>query len=582
MGGISGGTAGRSRLDTLTSIRFIAAALIVIGHGHEAFGSAGIANTFQLAQGVSVFFVLSGFILAYNYEGRLGSTKEKLTFFLARFARLWPLHIVTILILVFLLPNEVGGYLPSSHIGITLLANIFLIQSWSTIKSLCLSLNGVAWSISVEMFFYLCLPVLLFKWRKTWVIKILITVMAVITCIIFANKLALTPDDSYAGTGLFGVIYANPITRIFEFTLGIMTCYLYKNLLPLAGKLKAYEATFLEISVIVFSISSMWITPILSYAYDFHKVMGNAGQRWIEGSGSCFVFTLMILVLSFQKGYISKLLSNKFFVLLGEISFAVYLIHTILLKFFEIAILPVVDFPLWSVYIVYWATLLLMSYLLFTGVEKPCRKLIINIPKNIVKYKERKKSNNSHLEDTSSKKPFVNKKELISLLSLVIIVLTIRFVIGDIALYVSEKEANGKFNTTERQEYSFDNKFLLSSISVDSENDNLEMIWETQKDEHLKYSTAIHVLDSKETIIYSKQIIQNINMRHVKNGTVWKTKIKIPKDIFVNASSLGIVVYERPLSTQLFLPVVSGTSDWDGHRLIIPKEKLFQKLDSLK
>lgn len=99
----------RSKLDALTSIRFIAATLIVIGHAHNTFGSAGIATTFALGQGVSIFFVLSGFILAYNYNGRLGNLREVFKFFLARFARLWPLHIVSIAILVFFSTNKQCG-----------------------------------------------------------------------------------------------------------------------------------------------------------------------------------------------------------------------------------------------------------------------------------------------------------------------------------------------------------------------------------------------------------------------------------------------------------------------------------------
>lgn len=590
-----GGTVRKSKLDTLTSIRFIAAALIVIGHAHNTFGSAGIATTFALGQGVSIFFVLSGFILTYNYSDRLSSRKEIFEFFLARFARLWPLHIVAILLLILLVPINSAGYLPNGHKGIAILANIFLVQSWSPIKALSLSLNGVAWSISVELFFYLWLPVLLFKWRKTWVIKILISAVTVITCIIIANHFNLNPDDSFSGIGLFGFIYANPITRIFEFIIGIITCYLYRNLFHFAKGLKTYEATFIEVGILLFSIASMWISPILSNAQPVYNLIGSAGQRWILGSGSCFIFAILILVLSFQKGYVSKLFSNKYFVLLGEISFALYLTHTILLKFYESVIIPFIDFPLWSMYIAYWVTAILISYLLFIVVEKPCRKWIINIPKNISAYKENRnlKSHNlleGNLDQTkeiSFKRYITNKKVWISLVCLCIIILSVRFGIGNLAFYISSSEANKKHSitvdtiNTEQKEFLFDKKFMLSSVTMDIQSNGtykLEMLWETLEDVKLKYSIGVHILDNSNNIIYNTQIIQNINMKYVKSRTMWANNVRLPKDIIEKANNIGIAVYESPDSMEYFLPVISGESDWDGHRLLISKESIQQKI----
>ena len=67
------------KLDALTSLRFFAAALIVVHHSNSVFGSMGLSETLPLEQGVSFFFVLSGFILAYNYPV-LSGEKDILTF----------------------------------------------------------------------------------------------------------------------------------------------------------------------------------------------------------------------------------------------------------------------------------------------------------------------------------------------------------------------------------------------------------------------------------------------------------------------------------------------------------------------
>ena len=49
----------KEKLDSLTSLRFFAAAMIIIGHAHHLFGSAGIATNFSLTQGVSFFLYFS-------------------------------------------------------------------------------------------------------------------------------------------------------------------------------------------------------------------------------------------------------------------------------------------------------------------------------------------------------------------------------------------------------------------------------------------------------------------------------------------------------------------------------------------
>src|SRR5687768_815860 len=91
---------GLPRLHALTSLRFIAAAMIVYRHLLPYTGpAAGWTGTFPWSQGVSFFFVLSGFILAYNY--RAFETPEAVVrFWVARFARVWPVHAVTAVIVL--------------------------------------------------------------------------------------------------------------------------------------------------------------------------------------------------------------------------------------------------------------------------------------------------------------------------------------------------------------------------------------------------------------------------------------------------------------------------------------------------
>jgi peptidoglycan/LPS O-acetylase OafA/YrhL len=85
----------RGKLDALTSIRFFFASMVLVGHftGHFQ-AELGPLPGFVYAMAplaVSWFFVLSGFIIAYNYPA-LSTNKQRRDFLILRVARLWPVH----------------------------------------------------------------------------------------------------------------------------------------------------------------------------------------------------------------------------------------------------------------------------------------------------------------------------------------------------------------------------------------------------------------------------------------------------------------------------------------------------------
>jgi peptidoglycan/LPS O-acetylase OafA/YrhL len=112
---------------------------------------------------MSFFFVLSGFILVYVYPSfdRISDIRR---FWVARFARLWPVHFAAFLLLVVLL-----------HKGLSWRAvlNLAMINSWIPFTRSYMSYNWVSWAIATEFAFYLLSPFLLYKWERTWFIKLL-------------------------------------------------------------------------------------------------------------------------------------------------------------------------------------------------------------------------------------------------------------------------------------------------------------------------------------------------------------------------------------------------------------------------
>ncbi|MES2391524.1 MAG: acyltransferase [Acidobacteriota bacterium] len=145
-------------LPALTSVRFFAAIYVIVFH----FELQSSLNSFPLLQqfilsgytGVTLFFVLSGFILAYNYSSR-SSAKN---FWIARFARVYPVYFISLILALLLL--AIGHRIPHPMALAThSLLSFALIQSW--IQNSGNMINPPSWTLSVEAFFYALFPILI-------------------------------------------------------------------------------------------------------------------------------------------------------------------------------------------------------------------------------------------------------------------------------------------------------------------------------------------------------------------------------------------------------------------------------------
>jgi peptidoglycan/LPS O-acetylase OafA/YrhL len=366
------------KLHALTSLRFVAAMLIVVHHSRGKFGlPQNLWQPFVLDQGVSFFFVLSGFILTYVYPSL--SIIGKRRFLLARVARIWPAHATVFILLIVLAPSSVWNTINTNSLG-TMLANLLLVHAWIPLKDYYFSFNSPSWSISTELGFYLCFLLLIHNWRRTWHLKLVLTFLITCSMITIANVFHL-PDDTLAkgGPTNLGFVYIHPLARLFEFTVGMTTALAWRYLV-LKVKGRTLIGTVLELAALGLTVFTMYYSISWMRNLQIYPLIDSAGALWLVHGGLTWLsFALLILVMALEWGMISQLFSFWLFVLLGEISFSVYLIHQILLRYYAANSIAFATIPGWFVYIVFWIVTLLMAHLTWSAVERPCRAFLVRL-----------------------------------------------------------------------------------------------------------------------------------------------------------------------------------------------------------
>ncbi|WP_412474756.1 acyltransferase family protein [Rhizobium sp. WW22] len=340
------------RLDALTSLRFFAAGAVVIFHGKAIFGMPSFLANLSLTQAVSFFFVLSGFILAYGQKS-LETPEEIFRFYVGRVARIWPAHVVSALVAIIIILHQGAAISPFAAA-----MNLLLLQSWVPDPGVFFSLNGVSWSLSDEIFFYILFPFIVLAARTQtlkWLLGSAIATALMIGAVSFASDHMLR---------LWGASIS-PLTRLSEFVLGIAASQVFGRVRGVA--LGQLNATILEIAALISVILAMRLGN-----YDLLLRVGipDAQALWFANTGGGFAFAFAITVLALQQGAISRLLQARVLVYLGEISFALYLTHQLVFRT-----------GIWSGstadLIIYWAATILAAMGLHHFVERPFQRIIM-------------------------------------------------------------------------------------------------------------------------------------------------------------------------------------------------------------
>jgi peptidoglycan/LPS O-acetylase OafA/YrhL len=314
------------KLNALTSLRFLAAFAIVIHHSRGTLLTPDTLSNWPLDSAVSFFFVLSGFILTHVYP-ELPTRQHVRRFLIARFARLWPVHLLTLIIALLLLSD----FLLKSELAF--IANITAIHAWVPRGDFFFSFNAVSWSISVEVGFYLLFPFLIHNLQSTWSWKLIFSLFSAIALIALCSLLDPPPFDmNHTGLSSTGLLYTNPLARLFEFVLGMTAAVWWKTHWNLLDNSMTIRWTVIECASIAAVITYVAYLRLPAFGFLSPLLPGNL-TNWLVCADTSPFFALLIIVAANGAGWISRALASRPLVFLGEISYSIYMLHNIIINF---------------------------------------------------------------------------------------------------------------------------------------------------------------------------------------------------------------------------------------------------------
>ena len=275
------------------------------------------------ALGVSLFLILSGFLLSYRYlpQNTAAALPDVTPSGLVRFAwkrlsKLYPLHIImmAVVIIVQLVQGEFQNNDDWTVLFVRIILHVFMVQTWVPVDSFYYSLNGLSWYLSTIQFCYLCFPLLLRLLKKLDIVKgmlfSLIVVFVVQVCI---ARISLTVFG-ISDTGHYYLTYVCPLFRIFDFVCGCLLGAVFSKL-PTLHKNMLWHTVWEVLAV--FAVGITQFLALNNYVF----VWGRFSMIFLPAC--CFA----IFVFAVGGGYISRVFNAKIIKLFAGITPFIFLIH---------------------------------------------------------------------------------------------------------------------------------------------------------------------------------------------------------------------------------------------------------------
>ena len=302
---------------------------------------------------VDFFFVLSGFIFMHVYSKNIVEDKiSEKTFFILRFSRLYPLHIITLLAVAFLQYYRYfsgkGFFQCDINDLYHFILNLLFIQGGFFESGL--SFNGPSWSISSEIIAYFLFFYVLKKIKNPIPVFVLFVFIGLGTLQIQANVPLFNSSNAKMLIGFF---------------IGCLTFVLNLQILKMSSRSK----NILFGTILVFTI----LIGLMIYKAGFTKIFG----QW-DRVMPVLVYPLMIIS-ALNVFFLNRFFSLKPLTYIGDLSYSIYLIH-FPVQLMMVTFLPMIglvpDYSSWTGLAVFVVTTTALASLSYHRVEKPLQNLI--------------------------------------------------------------------------------------------------------------------------------------------------------------------------------------------------------------
>ncbi|RPD45500.1 acyltransferase [Hymenobacter sediminis] len=322
---------GNAYFKPLTGLRSVAAYLVYLYHYniYQVFTDSLLLRDLvhELHIGVSIFFVLSGFLIAYRYLGKIERSRTFVfTYFRNRIARIYPVYfLLTSLTFLYLLKYPDYDNLVNIPIGEKYLLNITFLRGF--FFKVIYSGVGQGWSLTVEECFYALAPLVLFTvgLRASYGRQIGTLVLTWV-CVLGLGLLLKEglPTGPYGFLDSYPLFFSYTIFgRIFEFLVGMLLAFYLRNQNVRAVSSSGARTYGAIVGILACVCGLVAIQRHFGVAPAIDHPYGMMLNNFILP----FTVACLLWGLVTESTWLSRLLSSKVADVLGKSSYAFYLLH---------------------------------------------------------------------------------------------------------------------------------------------------------------------------------------------------------------------------------------------------------------